>query len=205
MTQENAKQDQTSSPRWDDRPIQTQMLGTVLAGLLAMVCSTPATPVVPAIQISEDTLAGGGDSEADTEAEPHIAVDPNNPSILVGAFQEGRFPTFGGCAGIGFATSHDGGQTWTKGDLQGLTVAAGGQFARASDPVVAFGPDGAVYVSTLLADLPSQAGCMDAIAVQRSDDGGLTWNAPVFAATAACSDEGGAQGSSAAGCQRLSA
>src|SRR5947208_2785188 len=71
MTQENAKQDQTSSPRRDDRPIQTQMLGTVLAGLLAMVCSTPATPVVPATQISEDTLAGGGDSEADTEAEPH--------------------------------------------------------------------------------------------------------------------------------------
>src|ERR1051326_6167770 len=125
MTQENAKQDQTSNPWQDDHRTQTQMLGIDLAGLLKMVCSTPATAVLPAIQISEDTLAGGGDSEADTEAEPHIAVDPNNPSILVAAFQEGRFPTFGGAAGIGFATSPDGGQTWTSGNLPGLTVAAG--------------------------------------------------------------------------------
>ncbi|MDB6029791.1 MAG: hypothetical protein JWM16_129 [Verrucomicrobiales bacterium] len=169
------------------RQSHTRTLATILAGLLAIVCPSPVTAVIPAIQISEDTLPGVGDSEADTEAEPHIAVDPNNASIVVAAFQVGRFLTFGGSVGIGFATSHDGGQTWTSGNLQGLTAAASGEFARASDPVVAFGPDGAVYISTLLADLPDQTGCMDAIAVQRSDDGGLTWNAPTFVAIDSCS------------------
>ena len=142
--------------------------------------------VLPATQISEDTLVGASGSEPDTEAEPYIAVDPNNPAILVAVFQEGRFATFGAAVGVGFACSHDAGRTWTAGNLPGLTVATGGLFARATDPVVAFGPDGAVYASTLLIDLPDQGGCQSAIAVQRSDDGGSTWNPPVFAAVSSC-------------------
>jgi len=132
--------------------------------------STPA-----AIQISEDTLQAAIGSQADTQVEPFIAVDPNNPLIVVATFQEGRFPD-GGSVDCGYATSHDGGQTWVSGDLPLLTVATGGPFARASDPAVAFGPDGKVYIVTL-----AFGGPRSAIAVQRSDDGGITFGAPVLA------------------------
>ena len=134
-----------------------------------------AVPTAPAVQISADTLLGAGQTENDTQVEPAVAVDPNNPAIVVAVFQQGRYPD-GGSLDAGYATSHDGGLTWTSGNMPLLTLAVGGAFARASDPVVAFGPDGAVYVATL-----AFSGSRTAIAVQRSDDGGLSFGAPVLA------------------------
>jgi hypothetical protein len=128
-------------------------------------------------QISADPFGGAGGSEADTQVEPHIAVHPIDPSNVVAVFQQGRFDA-GGSVDPGYATSRDGGRTWTAGNLPGLTVAVGGPFERASDPVVAFGRDGAVYAQTLGFDLASD--CRSAVAVQRSDDGGITFNAPVL-------------------------
>src|SRR4029453_3673327 len=95
-------------------------------------------------QISQDTLLGPPGSQDDTQAEPHIAVDPNDPEIVVAVFQQGRFIAGGGSVGPGYATSQDGGRSWIAGDLPGLTVAVGGIFERASDPAVAIGPDGSV-------------------------------------------------------------
>ena len=129
-------------------------------------------------EISADPFAGTGGSQADTEVEPHIAVDPNDPSVVVAVFQQGRFATVGGAVDTGFATSHDGGRTWTSGSLSGLTAAAGGPFQRSSDPVAAIGGDGAVYALSLVADVPN--GCRSGLAIERSDDGGLTWAAPVL-------------------------
>jgi BNR repeat protein len=128
-------------------------------------------------EISQDTLGSPGTSEPDTEAEPAIAVDPNDPKHVVGVFQQSRFPDQGS-VDPGFASSLDGGATWTDGSLPGLTVAVGGPFDRASDPSVAFGPDGAVYAATLPFDVHDNR---NGVSVQRSDDGGLTWGAPVFA------------------------
>jgi hypothetical protein len=128
-------------------------------------------------QVSQDPFAGAAGSEADTQVEPHIAVDPNDASIVVAVFQEGRFEADGGAVGIGFATSHDGGATWTTGSLPGLTVAVGGVFERASDPAVAIARDGAVYAQSLVVDVSD---CRSAVAVQRSDDGGLTFGSPVL-------------------------
>lgn len=131
-------------------------------------------------QISQDTLLGPPGSQDDTQAEPHIAVDPNDPQIVVAVFQQGRF-TDGGSVDPGYATSQDGGQSWIAGDLPGLTVAVGGIFGRASDPVVAIGPDGSVYAQTLGIDGNNVMGTSrSAIIVQRSDDGGLTFGAPVL-------------------------
>jgi len=127
-----------------------------------------------AIEISRQTIQATGGAQARTQVEPHIAVDPSNPQIVVGVVQEGRFPD-GGAVAIGYATSHDGGQTWTTDDLPQLTVATGGPFDRGSDPAVAFGPDGAVYAESLVF-----SGARSAIAVQRSDDGGLTFGTPVL-------------------------
>src|SRR5262249_25836062 len=48
---------------------------------------------------------------------------------------------------------------------------------RASDPVVAFGADGSVYISALLVNIP---GCASGVAVSRSTDGGATFGKPVL-------------------------
>src|SRR5207253_6905437 len=128
-------------------------------------------------RISADPFAGLSGAEADTEAEPDVAVDPNDPDIVVAVFQQERFDQSGGCVVPGFATSRDGGLTWIAGSLPGLTVATNGPFDRASDPAVAIGADGAVYAQTLPFDVRD---CRSAIAVQRSDDHGLTFNAPVL-------------------------
>jgi len=128
-------------------------------------------------QISSDPFAGAAGSEADTQVEPSVALDPNDPSTVVAVFQQGRFDTNGASVDPGFATSQDGGRTWTTGNLPGLTVAVGGPFERASDPVVAIGPDGSVYAQTLALDVSD---CRSAVSVQRSDDHGLTFGAPVL-------------------------
>ena len=131
-------------------------------------------------QISADPFAGAAGSQADTQTEPHVAFDPTNPSTLVAVFQQGRFAD-GASVGPGYAASHDGGRTWSTGSLPGLTVATGGSFDRGSDAVVAIGPDGAVYAQTLLVNTQSDSTvARTAVAVQRSDDGGLTFAPPVM-------------------------
>jgi hypothetical protein len=128
------------------------------------------------MQISRDTVVGSRQSQDDTQVEPDIAVDPSDPSILVAVFQQGRFKD-GASAAPGYATSHDGGATWVGGPLPRLTTATKGEFPRASDPVVAIGPGGSVYAQGLAVDFNE---CRSAVAVQRSDDGGLTWHGPVL-------------------------
>jgi hypothetical protein len=152
-----------------------------LAIVALVVCSADAAATFRTRrfveQVSQDPFAGAAGSEADTQVEPHIAVDPSDPSIVVAVFQEGRFDGDGGAVDIGYATSHDGGATWTTGSLPGLTVAVGGAFERASDPAVAIARDGAVYAQSLVFNVSD---CRSAVAVQRSDDGGLTFGSPVL-------------------------
>lgn len=145
---------------------------------------SPTTSVVPSAspdqaivqEIARDTVIGPDGSERETAVEPYVAVDPNRPNLAVAVFQQGRFPD-GGAAAIGFAVSHDGGRTWTSGLIPGLTDASSGPYGRASDPSVAFGPDGAAYVASIVLRGP---GGEDSIAVNRSDDGGRTWRRPVL-------------------------
>jgi hypothetical protein len=128
-------------------------------------------------QVSAQDVAPAPGSEPDTQTEPDIAMDPNDPNNVVAVVQQGRFPSGGGAAGISFSASLDGGRHWRDGTLPGLTLGAGGEFDRATDPAVAFGPDGSVYANTLPFDTSD---CRNGIAVNRSDDGGLTWNQPVL-------------------------
>jgi hypothetical protein len=116
--------------------------------------------------------------QPDTQVEPSIAVNPNNPQNVVAVYQEGRIDS-GGDATNGYATSVDGGRTWKFGELPGLTTypGQGGPFERASDAVVAFGPDNLVYANSLVFDnSPARTG----MAVNVSKDGGRTWGPPVF-------------------------
>jgi hypothetical protein len=116
--------------------------------------------------------------QPDTQVEPSLAINPNNPLNAVAMYQEGRIDS-GGDATNGYATTFDGGQTWQYGEIPGLTrvLNQGGPWERASDAVVAFGPNNTVYANSLVFDnSPAHSG----IAVNVSKDGGGTWSKPVF-------------------------
>jgi hypothetical protein len=108
-----------------------------------------------------------------TQWEPTVAIDPLSPSHLVVAYQQDRGTEQ---RTINVATSYDAGRRWSSGSLPALTTVTGGPFTRATDSVVTFGADRAVYALTLGYDLPPA--CRSAITVQRSDDGGATFGDP---------------------------
>jgi len=143
----------------------------------------PAVTVRAVKQISQDTLTATTGIEPDTQVEPDIDVDPYNEAHVVAVVQNGRDPN-GGAQTIAYSTSQDGGKTWVTGSLPGVTTSTGGPYNRASDPAVAFGPDGSAYAVSLVFNTNNNS---DGVAVSRSPDGGVTWNQPVFAQT----DNGG--------------
>src|SRR5918912_756144 len=115
------------------------LLAAVLASLLA---AAPASAVPTLVRDVKTGVWRGGSNH------------PANPDNVVAGYQEGRIDS-GGDATNGFATTFDGGKTWTYGELPGLTTYPGqtGTFDRASDAVVAFGPDNTVYANSLVFDI----------------------------------------------------
>jgi hypothetical protein len=83
-------------------------------------------------------VGGPGTNSVNSEVEPFVAVNPANPSNIVGVFQQDRWSN-GGAHGLVASTSHDGGSTWTESwahfsTCSGGTAANGGDYGRASDP-----------------------------------------------------------------------
>ncbi|MEA2477218.1 MAG: hypothetical protein QOC87_1417, partial [Actinomycetota bacterium] len=176
--------------------LQTPLLSVLLVGLLvgALVARTPAH--VPsrstaahrksAPRVIRDGAAGtytfqnfSPPEQKDTTIEPSIAVNPANPKNAVTCYQVGRVDG-GGDQDNGCATTFDGGKTWLNQNLPGLTPDSGsGQFDRASDAVVAFGPKNVVYANDLVFDDTSDNGLRSAIVTNVSKDGGKTWGPPV--------------------------
>jgi hypothetical protein len=109
------------------------------------------------------------------QAEPHLVRSVSNPNVLLATFQEGRFAD-SGAVGCGYAVSRDGGSTWTRALIPGLTTASGGRFNRATDPVAGAGPQGDLYLQNLAS--VQGAFALAAIVVSRSTDGGITWSTP---------------------------
>ncbi|HYM78275.1 MAG TPA: sialidase family protein [Candidatus Dormibacteraeota bacterium] len=157
--------------------------GKTLCSLLAIALGTALVeaPLAPAqdslsttlTQISSDPFTVGPGQHA-TEVEPHMLA---NGSTLVAAFQTGRIVP-GGATAIGWATSTDGGTSWSHGFLPGLTTGnGGGPYDAASDPAVAFDARHSVW---MIASLPiSNTTQTPAVVVSRSTDGGFTWDNPV--------------------------
>jgi len=134
----------------------------------------PGNPVGSNLtQISSDPFTIGPGQHA-TEVEPHMVA---NGSTLVAAFQTGRIAP-GGATDVGWATSVDAGKTWKNGFLPGLTRGEGsGPYDAASDPVVGYDAKHQVW---MISSLPlSSTIATPAVAVNRSTDGGLTWQSPV--------------------------
>jgi hypothetical protein len=125
-------------------------------------------------QVSSDPFTVGPGQHA-TEVEPHML---SNGTTMVAAFQVGRIAP-GGATDIGWATSTDGGTTWTHGSLPGLTKGGevSGPYDAASDPAVAFDAKHNVWMIASLA--LSATLQVPAMAVSRSTDGGSTWQSPI--------------------------
>jgi hypothetical protein len=133
--------------------------------------------------------AGGGgllqvssDPFTDTDAQHATQVEPDTfayGNTVVAAFQVGRV-FGGGSSDLGWATSTDGGTTWTHGFLPGITVnSGGGTYAQVSDASVAFDARHNVW---MIAGLPiDSSGNAAGILVNRSTNGGTTWTNPVNA------------------------
>jgi hypothetical protein len=147
--------------------------GSTIAGF-TRVASGPSPQISALVRLSTDIFANATSQHA-TEVEPSAVAFG---STIVAAFQSGRFFE-AGSSDIAFATSHDGGMTWTRGVLPNTTniVSPGAPFNSISDPSVAYDAAHAVW---LIAALPVvfSGGPAPAVVVSRSSDG-LDWSDPV--------------------------
>ncbi|MFL6583850.1 MAG: sialidase family protein [Chthoniobacterales bacterium] len=114
------------------------------------------------------------------QAEPFIMRSRTNLDLVVATFQEGRF-TDGGAIDCGYSTSTDGGLTWSRALLPGVTQAVGGPYFRATDPVVGIDLNNNVFIN-MDAATDSAFNHGDVI-VSRSTDGGATFQPPTVAYT----------------------
>jgi len=157
-----------------------------VAGLFLLVLIINLTTVVPGyaqtanlVQLSQDPFSNQS-SQHMTEVEPDAFAYGNT---IVAAFQVARIYGGGG-ADIGFATSKDGGITWTHGLLPGLTQwYQGGTNSAASDAAVAYD---AKHGYWLISTLPIGSNYL--VASSRSADG-LTWENPVYVTKTIYSDK----------------
>ena len=147
--------------------------GPVLADffLLTESAAFVAPDVTPPLRVNNDLLPPGGGTNPESQAEPYVAVNPANTHNLLGVYQESRFRD-GGARTLNYATSFDGGMSWTEGILPDITKETGGPWERASDPWSTFGPGNRAYYVTL--DF-NDTRPDNQIGVSISTDGGVTW------------------------------
>jgi hypothetical protein len=149
-----------------------------------VIAATPG-PLDALVRVSTDNGVSGpltaeeqttsGSVTLDSETEPMVSVNQSNRSNVVGMWQEDRWTT-GGSRNLVIGTSFDAGKTWTNIPLQGVSILAGGEFQRVTDPWVDFGPSNRVYAFSLGFD---DTGPDNGLFVSTSTDGGLTWGPQV--------------------------
>jgi hypothetical protein len=117
------------------------------------------------------------------ESNHRTLVEPDSfaaGSTIVTAAQSGRYFD-GGASGIQFATSKDGGATWTQGTLPGITTHGnGGVWDRVTDPAVAYHAASGRWLISTLGLMPGATS--PAVLTSISADGGLSFGPPVVTA-----------------------
>jgi hypothetical protein len=125
-----------------------------------------------------------GVNSLNTEVEPWVEVNPQNPLDVVGFFQQDRWSD-GGAHGLVASVSHNGGTRWSEtwpafSNCAGGTAANGGGYERSSDPWISWSPSPSNGVGTLHAISISfdRSTAHNAVLTSRSLDGGNTWSSP---------------------------
>jgi len=120
-----------------------------------------------------------GTNVLNSEVEPWVDVNPQDPENIVAVYQQDRWSN-GGAHGLVNSVTHDGGTTWAQtwahfSTCAGGTPENGGNYDRASDPWLSFAPNGDLHEISLSAsaDLLTSA-----VLVSKSEDGGDTWSEP---------------------------
>src|SRR5262249_8108858 len=72
-----------------------------------------------------------GTNFPNSAVEPSLAINPVDPSNVVGSWQQDRWSN-GGSRGLVAGVSYDGGSSWAITPIVGVTVCSGGSFLRAS-------------------------------------------------------------------------
>ncbi len=176
-----------------DAGIKAAMVGKGYApegyGPAAVAMCTPQPLLVDALTRASggspfaagcERVTSAGVAYVGAEVEPYLAADPTDPNRLVAVWQQDRWSN-GGARGLGGAYSQDGGGTWTRTAVpfsrcSGGNAGNGGDYERATDPWVAFAPDGTVHQIALAFN--NVANGDNAILASRSTDGGRTWSSP---------------------------
>lgn len=164
------------------------LFALAFAGILAASASSYAAG--PLMQVSglsafagctADNVAGqGGTNYLNSEVEPWIDVNPIYPNNIVGIWQQDRWDN-GGSRGLVSGVTFNGGASWTMVPIPAVTVctggtaANGGNYQRATDPWVTFGPGGTLYQLSLSFNYSDFD---HALLASKSNDGGLTWSSP---------------------------
>lgn len=159
------------------RSLTAAGLALVLGGALTAVASADSGPSVQNISRGNpyaSCTAGatpGATVSVNSEDEPWVAVDGNDPGRVIAAYQQDRW-TNGGAHGVAASYSSDG-RHFTKVPLPFSKCAPGGlDYERASDAWVDFGPDGVAYSSGLDFDTSD---ARNGVGAATSYDGGRTW------------------------------
>jgi len=168
------------------------VLGTIfslaISGVLAAQQKQVSEPAAPRLgpkgKSSVSIPYTGAASRLTTSGQPQnetaIAVDPSNPLVLIGGFNDYRLGT--GFGGQGVVTSSDGGATWTD---RGMAIAMPTNFTNSGgDPGIAFDSNGRAYYC----HLASGAGASNftrnnGVFVASSTNGGASWGTTVAVAS----------------------
>jgi hypothetical protein len=146
----------------------------------ALSSATTLDPRVTKLVKLSGSVLGLGCPGLIDEYGPHMAVDPANPKHLAVVYQLGdtvSAPT----QQVGVvASSFDGGTSWTRALLPGITACSGGSNGVIGDPFIAIGSNGNVAATeswTSWDDPPTDAGDMR-LYLSRSVDRGGTFGLP---------------------------
>ena len=159
--------------------LRRAVLTSALGLAVSFAGAIPASAQGVLRQISQDSFTDPNGQHM-SEVEPGaFAQGP----VIVTAFQVARIFSGGG-SDVGWATSLNGGITWSNGYLPGLTITGGGGTnSAASDAAVAYDAKHAVW---LINTLPIASG-ID-VAVSRSADG-IHWGNPIYVSQAGDADK----------------
>ena len=177
--------------------LSTTLAGLVVGLVVVTGLSAAGFGLGPLVQVSggspfsatcDDKAGQSGTVFPGSEVEPWIDVNPTNPNNMIGVWQQDRWSN-GGSRGLVAGVTLNAGASWTvvnglKTSLcTGGNAANGGDYQRATDPWVTFGPTGIAYQLSLSfndASPPFTTFDFDhALLASRSTDGGLTWSNPV--------------------------